>query len=299
MRLLRGLGKGRGRQGCGLDLAPFWYTSPFKLCAPFHLISPLSVGFPRNSFLSHERFVTLAYYVRVHSNYKHHFDRICHCSPTQHVICPVSVAWLSVVVHKSFKITSTFWSLWSHFLLVSNAARYLTRERCVTLIFVRKSFQISSTLLITFIALPLPSNMLFVSWSLRDAHLLCMSPFKFRPLSGRFDRTISPEQHVICLLSVAWRDNQRLLRRLTSYSRKSSSALKSRMVKREFTERYLTMMRLMVHYERPTHIILCPVYHLQDRTQNVDKKKRRKKNYQTGKKIHRSPSSPTTKAVKQ
>ena len=84
-------GEGGGRQGCGLDLAPFWYTSPFKLCAPFHLISPLSVGFPRNSFLSLERYVTLACYVRVHSNYKHHFDRIFHCSPTQHVICPVSV----------------------------------------------------------------------------------------------------------------------------------------------------------------------------------------------------------------
>ena len=128
-------GEWGGRQGCGLDLAPFWYTSPFKLCAPFHLISPLSVGFPRNSFLSRERFVTLACYVRVHSNYKNHFDRIFYCSPTQHVICPVSVRWLSVVVHKSVQITSTFWSLWSHFLLVSNAARYLTRERCVTLIF--------------------------------------------------------------------------------------------------------------------------------------------------------------------
>ena len=75
-------GERGGRQGCGLDLAPFWYTSPFKLCAPFHLISPLSVGFPRNSFLSLERYVTLACYVRVHSNYKHHFDRIFHCSPT-------------------------------------------------------------------------------------------------------------------------------------------------------------------------------------------------------------------------
>ena len=129
--------------------------------------------------------------------------------------------------------------------------------------FVHKSFQISSTLLITLIALSLPSNILFVSWSLGDAHLLYMSPFKFRPPSDRFDLTISPVQHVICLLSVAWRDNQRLLRKLTSYSRKSSSALKSRMVRREFTERYLTMMRLTVHYERSTQIILCPIYYLQ------------------------------------
>lgn len=52
-------GEWGGRQGCGLDLAPFWYTSPFKLCAPFHLISPLSVGFPRNSFLSRERYVSI------------------------------------------------------------------------------------------------------------------------------------------------------------------------------------------------------------------------------------------------
>ena len=145
--------------------------------------------------------------------------------------------------------------------------------------FVHKSFQISSTLLITLIALPLPCNILFLSWSLRDAHLLRMSPFKFRPPSDRFDLTISPVQHVICLLSVAWRDNQRLLRRLTCYSRKSSSALKWRMARREFTERYLTMMPLMVHYERSTHIILCPVYYLPGRTRvkNKKTKKRRKK----------------------
>ena len=138
-----------------------------------------------------------------------------------------------------------------------------------------KYFQISSTLLITLIVLSLPSNILFVSWSSGDAHLLCMSPFKFRPPSDRFDLTISPVQHVICLLSVAWRDNQRLLRKLTSYPCKSSSALKSRMVRREFTERYLTMMRLMVHYERSTQIILCPIYYLQGITRT--KKKRRKK----------------------
>ena len=64
-------GEWGGRQGCGLDLAPFWYTSPFKLSAPFHLISPLSVGFPRNRF------------------------------------CHVSVSWRLLVVYESIQIKST------------------------------------------------------------------------------------------------------------------------------------------------------------------------------------------------
>ena len=167
--------------------------------------------------------------------------------------------------------------------------------------FVHESFQTSSTLLMTLIALSLPCNILFVSWSLRDAHLLCTSPFKCRPPSDRFDLIISPVQHLISLLSVAWRDNQRLLRRLTCYSRKSPSALKSKRARREFTERFLTITRLMVHYKRSTQIMydVPSIIYKVERRQTKQNKKTLENNYQTGKKIQRSPSSPTTKAVKQ
>ena len=122
-------GEGGGRQGCGLDLAPFWYTSPFKLSAPFHLISPLSVGFPRNRF------------------------------------CHVSVSWRLLVVYESI--------------------------------------QIKSTILIAFSTV-LQRNTLFVPWALGDFLLLYTSPLKIRPLFGRFDRTISDswalrDAHFLCI----------------------------------------------------------------------------------------------------
>lgn len=196
-------------------------------------------------------------------------------------------------MYNSFIITSTFWSLWSQFLLVSNAARYLSRERCVTLIFCASA----------------------------------LSNF-FHP-SKNFDRTLSPVQHVICLVivwirsfvvhesfqisSTFWSLWSYHFSRATSYFvswalfDETTNGCLAVFLCFEIKDGEKRIYRALSHYHAPHGalqatrdlLISSDVPSIIYRVERGQNKKRRKKTYQTGKKIHRNPSSPTTKAAKQ